>query len=151
MVKNPLCAFTFVEVLLVVLVIGMGLLSVSALVIYGGRLSSRSQSESIAMATAVSVANDPTPLLDPVIASDWSPGSYSFDATGPVSATTTGFINGVYVKRIESSTAGDILARSAAGKVYARSVLVDVSIYDTFMGSEVASFTTRLIRQRKGP
>jgi Tfp pilus assembly protein PilV len=146
-------AFTFIEVLLILLVIGVGVFGSVGVVAYGMRLASVAQAQSIGMATAVSVANDPRPLLAPTAAGDWSYAPYDFDALGDAESTATGYINGLYVNRHESTTAADIAARSvsASAHVYARSALIEVTVYEAMGGQEIASFVTRVTRQRGTP
>lgn len=145
--------FTFIEVLTILLVISVGLFGVVGLVAYGMRTASRAQGESIAMATAVSIADDPQPLLDPATAADWTYAPYDFDAAGDVESLATGYVNGLFVRRRESSTAADVAARASAAPrhVYARSALVEVTVSEAVGGREVASFTTRVTRQRGMP
>lgn len=140
--------FTFVEVLAVLLVVTIGIGGVVALVMYGARKSSRAQAAAIAMATAVSVAHDPTPA----VALDWTPASIAMDADNPEPAESRGYVNGLYVVRTESSVAADIVARSAVdGRVHARSVLVEVRISEAMLGDPVASYAMRFVRLRKAP
>jgi len=144
--------FTFVEVLILLVVITIGLVGAIGLITYGTRLSSKAQGELIGMATAVSVAMDPQPRLPADTAANWTYTPYAFDAGGIATSTATGFINGLYVQRTETSKdPQDIIARSPGGQVYARSALVEVTVYETIGGAEVASFTTRIVRQRETP
>lgn len=144
-------AFTFIEVLVILVVVGIGLMGAVGLIAYGARLGSKSQSEAIAMSTATAVAVDPRPLLAPDIASGWTYAPYDLDGTGDLSSTAKGFINGVYVERIETSGDADIATRSTAGRVTARSARVSVTVYETISGDEITSFVTRIVRQRGAP
>lgn len=143
--------FTFIEVLVILIVVGVGLMGAIGLISYGTRLSSKSQGEAVGMATAVSVATDPLPRLDPRLASGWSYTPYDFDGNGVMTSTARGFVNGVYVERIETSGPVDVIARSTAGRVTARSANVAVTVYETISGAEIAAFTTRIVRQRGSP
>lgn len=145
--------FTFVEVLSTLLVVTIGLMGVVGLIAYGNRLSAKTQGETIAMATAISIASDPQPRLDPVIAADWSHTPYDFDNDISIqTANSMGIINGMYVRRIETSKPADVIAKSAAqSKIYARSALVEVTVYETLGGEPLASYAVRIVRQREAP
>lgn len=130
------------------LVVTIGIGGVVALVMYGVRKSNLAQAEAIAMATAISVANDPTPAA----ALDWSPAWIDMDVDNPAVAESRGYVNGLYVVRSESSVAADIVARSAVdGQVHARSILVEVTVSEAMLGDPVASYATRIVRLRKAP
>lgn len=141
--------FTMLEVLAVLLVVGIGLAGAIGVFAYALRLSGEAQARSIAMATAISVAYDRNPLLDPDLSGDWSSTSYDFDAPSGT-AISRGPVNGLYAVRTETTVAADITAQDGA-VVHQRSVRVDVDIFETSGGKAVASFTTRLVRQRGGP
>jgi hypothetical protein len=142
-------AFTLVEVLAMLLVLVFGLLAVTGLFLYGLRLSSKAQAASTAMATAISIAHDDAPAVDGVTSTWKRASSYSLDA-GTGSAEASGMINGYFVRRTETAAQADILA-GAPGAVGARSVRVDVDVYDAMGGQLQASFTTRLVRTRNRP
>lgn len=142
-------AFTLVEVVAVLLVVVFGLFAVTGLFMYGLRLANRAQAASTAMATAVSLAVDDDPLRDSAISTWTRTASYAMDdASG--SASASGIINGYFVRRTETAAAADILA-GTAGAVGARSVRVDVDVYDAQGGELLASYTTRLVRTRIQP
>jgi Tfp pilus assembly protein PilV len=142
-------AFTMLEVLAILLVVGIGLTSAVGVFAYAMRMSGEAQARSLAMATAISVAYDRSPLLDPDLAPDWTATTYDFNAaTG--TGVSKGPINGMYAVRTETTVAADISAQDGA-VVHQRSVRVDVDIFETGGGKPVASFTTRLVRQRGGP
>ncbi len=141
--------FTMLEVLAVLLVLGIGLAAAIGIFAYAIRMSGEAQARSIAMATAISVAYDRSPLLDPDLAGDWSATTYSFDAASGT-AVSRGPINGLYAVRTETTVPADIIAKDGAN-VHQRSVRVDVDIFETSGGKAVASFTTRLVRQRGQP
>lgn len=150
MTRRP-SAFTLIEVLVILLVVTLGLAAAIGLIAYGARLSSKAQGEAIGMATAVTVAYDPLPRVATEMAAGWSYTPYDFDGAATVTSTATGFINGLYVVRTETSTAADVIARAADSHVYARSARVDVTVYETIQGAEITSFTTRIVRQRESP
>lgn len=108
---NPLharSAFSFVEVLCVLLVLSIGMLSAVALLRHGVRLSQQAQSASLAYPTARSLLYDAEP--DGVYASDWP---------ATVSDSMQGFVNGMWVKRTVSD-------KQVRGKVTFATVRVEV-------------------------
>jgi prepilin-type N-terminal cleavage/methylation domain-containing protein len=121
--------FTFIEVLACLLVLSLGIASAVGMVMYGVVLATRAQGRATGMATALTVAVDPAPLLPK--GSTWSGGGGREEARG--------YINGYYVIRHE--TLGD----GPAPGFHSNTVTVDV--YDTFKGSPVTSYTTRVLRQ----
>ncbi len=152
-------AFTFLEVLACLLVVGLGLASVVAMVYFGIVNSQKAQAGSTAMITAMSVAVDPSPYLSPDVASAWvtSP-SYNMDdqVSTILTETSQGYINGYLVHRTETTGVSDIIAADippggTITAVYARSVLVKVDVYALLNGAIVASYNTRFIRQRNHP
>lgn len=143
--------FTLIEVLCLLLVLAIGMGGVVGLVIYGMQVSAQARGAAIGMATAVTVAKDPTPLLDAEIAGDWTSATYDLSAGGTCTSECSGYVNGFYVVRTETSVPEDIVATGTNGVVYLRSARVDVDVFETFKGSRVASFTTRILRQRGRP
>jgi hypothetical protein len=145
--------FTFIEVICIVLVIAIGLMGAIGLVGRGLFVAAHAQGTCTGMVTAMVVANDGQPLLSTAMQSSWTYGSYNFNNnTTNLTATTTGFVNGYYVNRIETTTPADIIAQNTATNiVYTRSVCVAVDVYDTLGGALVCSFNTRLVRQRGVP
>jgi len=152
-------AFTFLEVLACLLVVGLGLASVVAMVYFGIVKSQKTMAASTAMVTAMTVAVDVRPFLAPDVALTWNiDPRYNFDDTTSLMLTqkAQGFINGYLVERIESTTKADVVAVDTppgGGNpvVYARSVLVKVSVYTQLNGPIIASFNTRFVRQRSSP
>lgn len=145
-------AFTFVEVLAILLVAGTGLIAVLALVQNGVTTAGKVQSKSIGLVTAVSVANDPQPLLAQDSLADWTYVPYAMDNAGTLTSTATGWVNGLYVQRTETTTDADVLARDpASGTVYVRAADVTVDVFEAKSGTPVTSFTTRIVRQRGMP
>lgn len=154
MVGHRITGFTFIEVLIVLMVVSLGLIGVIGLIIYGNRLSSKAQGRMMATATAISVVHDPQPKLDPGVAADWVYNPYPDFDNGAIDqiSTATGYINGLYVRREERSAPADIISMSATtSRVYARSALVTVEVYETVGGTAVASFSKRVVRQRVAP
>ncbi len=143
-------AFTLIETLAVLLVVSIGLAAAIGLFGTALRVSVLAQGRSTAMATAMSVAVDPTPLLDPDLASDWTQVStYAMDASSGT-AEEHGYINGFWVVRRESTASSDVLATDA-GVVHARLVSVDVDVSEVTGGRILASFTTSFVRTRNQP
>jgi len=142
--------FTLIETLAVLLVVSIGLAAAVGLFSAALRISAQAQGRTTAMATAMSVAVDPTPLLDPDLAADWTQVStYAMDASSGL-AEAHGYINGFWVVRRESSASADILAADA-GVVHARQVNVDVDVSEVTGGRILASFTTTFVRTRNQP
>jgi hypothetical protein len=146
----PRRGFTFIEVICILLVVSLGLMAAVGLMSYGLQLAARSRGEQLGLPTAVSVAQDPTPLLAPRNQPGWTYTPYPISSTGTQVAIAHGVINGFWVERTETSTDDDIIA-SDAGVVYMRSAAVVVDVFDASAGQLVASFTTRIIRQRGSP
>jgi len=153
--RTPRSGFTFIEVICILLVIAVGLMGVLGLVAYGMSVANSAQNATTGMVTAISVAADPQPLLDPSMASSWSYTPYSMNATNSTQVSTAqGFVNGYYVVRTETSvdipgTYSDILAQDPTTMaVYVRSAAVTVNVYDTLAGNLVTTYTTRLVRQQ---
>jgi prepilin-type N-terminal cleavage/methylation domain-containing protein len=121
--------FTFIEVLACLLVLSLGIAAAVGMVMYGVMLATRAQGRATGMATALTVAADATPLLPP--GATWSGGTGREDAKG--------YINGFYVVRHEA------LGDGPAPGFHSDTVTVDV--YDTFKGTPVTSYTTRVLRQ----
>jgi len=120
-------AFTLIEVMAGVLVLGLGLLSATALIFYGMRLARSAQNKSIGMATAMTVLADPSPLrTDPSLT--------------PNGATTSGYLNGLWVERSESDP---VFLDSPTNK--RRAVTITVDVYEASGGSLCASANRRVI------
>jgi hypothetical protein len=138
-------AFTFIEVICILLVVVLGLSAVIALVCYGMHQSSQSHASQLALPTAISVAYDPQPLLPAASQSAWSYTPYNLNGPGNISSTAQGLVNGFYVVRTESSGDADIVGQDSSN-VYLRSALVQVDVF--LGGTLVSSFNTRILRQR---
>lgn len=128
--------FTFVEVVACLLVVAGGLASALSLTVYATVLGSRAQDKSTAMATALSIANDPLPLVHGSGPVQWT-GSQPPLAG---SRTSEGWINGYYVVRVEQ--AGSTPLTGFASNP------VSVDVYDGVRGEVVASYSTILLRQQ---
>jgi Tfp pilus assembly protein PilV len=147
-------------VICILLVISIGLMGVVGLAAYAMALANTAQNSTTGMATAISVAGDAQPLLDPAVAASWDYHGYDMNdtATPAQTVTTAGYINGYYVVRTETSLASDpsgytdIIAQDpATHTVYVRSAAVTVQVYDTLGGALVTTYTTRLLRQQGAP
>lgn len=124
-------AFTLIEVLASLLVISIGMMGVVGMVWYAIILADRSQAGSTAMATALSVLDDPTPLWG----LDWN--HTAAPLAGGV-GETTGRINGYFIRRREQATGP--LADGIG------TTLIQVDVYlsgDT----PVASLSTRRVKR----
>ena len=120
--------FTLIEVLAALLVLSLGLTAACGLIYYGLRLVRSAHGRTIGMATAITVVNDPRPLrTDPTLT--------------PNGATTSGYLNGLWVVRTESAPTP---IDGAGGKLVAVTVTVDVN--DAANGETFASVTRRLVK-----
>lgn len=118
--------FTLIEVMACLLVLALGLTAAAGLMFYGLHLVRASHGKTIGMATAMTVLADPSPLrTDPSLT--------------PSGATTTGYLNGLWVERKESDEIS--LGGNDA------SVLVSVDVYDGSGGACYASVTRRLLKK----
>jgi prepilin-type N-terminal cleavage/methylation domain-containing protein len=129
--------FTFIEVIACLLVVSLGVAAAVSLAVYGEVLSERAQGKATGMATAISVAIDPAPLLHVQAVDKWHLAA----ASGV--GTTTGWVNGYYVVRVESAGTQPT-PRFASDPV-------SVDVYDGFRGHLVASYTTRIMKQDFSP
>jgi prepilin-type N-terminal cleavage/methylation domain-containing protein len=125
--------FTFIEVLACLLIISLGVAAAVSLTLYAELMSERAQAKSTAMATALSVAVDPSPLLHAGASAQWHLASSSGQGT------TTGWLNGYYIVRVES--AGSVPATGFASDP------VSVDVFGGVRGTLVASYSTRIMRQ----
>lgn len=148
--------FTLIEVLAMAIVIGVGLMSIMAVVMFALSKQLEAQAACTAMPTAVSAANDPRPLLPNETAADWNVATISPGSSGSASAITKGWLNGYWVEREERSEAEDVLGEwTPVGGAWtvtpggARSLRVTVRVYENSATSsrQVGFFTTRMIRQ----
>lgn len=118
--------FTLVEVMACLLVLTVGLTTAAGLIFYAMHLVRASHGQSIGMATAMTALADPSPLsTDPSLS--------------PSGATTSGYLNGLWVERRESDEIS--LGGNDA------SVLVSVDVYDGNGGTCYASVTRRLLKK----
>lgn len=138
--------FTLLEVMAMLLVLTLGLLSAIALYLYANRVAVKAQAASTAMATAISLAYDGAPFLDADQAAAWT-----ISGTWP-NRLASGYLNGYWVTRSESSNAADVVASDAAtGSVVLRTVRVDVMVRDPARGATMATFALRLLQQKGAP
>lgn len=141
--------FTLVEILATLLLLAFGVASVIGLVRYANRLSGDAQMRSTAMATAETVLHDPEPLgltADIGDADDdgWSgPGTPSAPASGSYSFTTSGWINGYYLHREETSTAADIVDPAL------RWATVTVEVYAGDEDRYITTLERRMLRRTR--
>jgi hypothetical protein len=143
--------FTFIETLACLLVVVFGLSAVLGLVMWGEHLAGDAQARSTAMLTAVTAAVDQQPMQTPVTQSAWTYAPYNFDGSNTMSSTATGFLNGYWIVRSETTGDADVIARDPNTHiVYARTASVRVDVYDSMSGTVQASYSTRLVRQRNG-
>jgi prepilin-type N-terminal cleavage/methylation domain-containing protein len=129
--------FTFIEVVACLLVVGLGVAAAVSLAVYGEVLSERAQGKATGMATALSLAIDPAPMLHQQAADKWKLAG----ASGV--GTTTGWVNGYYVVRVETQ-GSQPSPRFASDPV-------QVDVYDGFRGHLVASYSTRIMKQGFSP
>jgi len=161
MIRRSASAFTFIEVLCVLLVVIVGIGGVVSLVAYGMEVASRARGETTGLATAISIAKDPdpSPMLPSDVAADWTPPTPAIDINQDrdISSQAMGFVNGFYViRKEESKFPQDVIAASGTAgtpgyTVYVRSCRVEVNVYESFNGNVAASYVTRIVRQRGRP
>lgn len=126
--KANRAAFTLIEVLGCVLVLSVGLAAAIGMVLYGIQIAKLSMGRATAMATAMSVAIDPSPLQS-------SSPTWSIAVPG----STKGYLNSYYIIRTE----GDPITISSGFTV--ADVVVDV--YETARGRLIASYNQRLVKK----
>jgi prepilin-type N-terminal cleavage/methylation domain-containing protein len=119
-------AFTLIEVMACVLVLGMGLLAATALIFYGLRLARLAQAKSLGMATAMTVLADPKPLPT--------------DPTESPDGATPGYLNGLWVERQEK----DAVTIDADHEA----VTIIVDVFESSRGTPCASVNRRIIRRK---
>ena len=138
-------AFTMVEVLSVLLLMGMGMTAAVAMYLYAQRLNGRVAAEATALATAWTVLYDAAPGLRPGDSDpDWiDSGAVSANLGSAASypSTRRGQVNGFFVQRIETSLAGDQIDTQS------RMVQVEVRVYNGDNGELVAVLAQRFARR----
>lgn len=108
---------TFIEVLLCLLVLGLGMLSAIALARYGTGIAQQSIFDSLAWPTAASVmANARQDALGAGGVLDWTRSGASW----------SGYVNGLYVRRTLSDPVDPVDAAGRALGVHFRTVTVEV-------------------------
>ncbi len=117
-----------IEVLGSVLVLSLAFASAIGMVLYGFHLSKLSMGRATALATAMTVAVDPTPLQG--ASPSWSVA---------IPGTTKGYLNSYYVERTEGA------ATTLATGITVADVAVDV--YETARGRLIASYNQRLVKK----
>jgi type II secretory pathway pseudopilin PulG len=144
-------AFTFIEVLAILLLVGLGLTSILGLVLFATKRSETERLRSLGLATAMTVAYDDQPLLSAEASGDWNRSAFPMDSTGATTTVETkGYINGFYIIRTESGDHADNHT-SSSGTTYARPTRVQVRVYSYLSGSEIAAYACTLTRQRGAP
>ncbi len=133
--KRSAAGFTFIETLACLLVLSLGIAGAIGLTFYALLMGSQAQGKATGMATAMTLAIDPAPLMHATASARWR----SAGAVG----TTDGWINGFYAIRTE--TAGPQAAPGFADDA------VSVDVYDGVRGSLLASYTTWVMRQAFSP
>lgn len=148
--SSPRRAFTFVELLAVMLLMALGCGAIISLVSYGVRLSGEAQMALTALPTAVSVLEDPEPLGRTNDIGDADADEWGSDATlsgllavPGYTITTEGALNGYWIKRVESSTAADRIGSDV------RAATVTVDVYWGPGGTYVTGLRRRILR--RGP
>jgi prepilin-type N-terminal cleavage/methylation domain-containing protein len=138
MMARSRSAFTFIEVICCLLVLSLGIVGAVGMSLYAIVIGDRAQGKATGMATALSVAIDPSPLL--------ATNNTTWQLSGPTGVgRTAGWINNFYVVRTE--TAGPLqVANNTTIPFTNNSVSVDV--YDGFQGHEVAAYTTWIMRKQ---
>jgi len=127
-------ALTFIEVLLCLLVLGLGMLSAIALARYGTSLAQQSIADSLAWPTAASVmCNARQDELGAGCVLDWT-------KTGSV---WSGYVNGLYVKRTLSDPVDPVDAAGQPLGVHYRTVTVDV--YPSAESGRPVRFRERMV------
>jgi Tfp pilus assembly protein PilV len=146
-------AFTLIEVLAMLLVLAIGLSAVIGMLLYATRRADDAQMLQLANATAMTVAYDPTPLLEPAAAAGWSSTPLAMQDATSIEKTVVakGYINGLYVIRNETAAKADISAQDAgSGDVFGRLTRVHVSVFSQSSGSELTSYSClRFVRLGK--
>jgi type II secretory pathway pseudopilin PulG len=149
-------AFTLIEVIAAATLIGVGVLALVGVAVFGVNRSIQAQATSTAMPTAVSVAYDPAPLLPTTLQSSWNNPAGSTTAAG--SRFTSGWMNGYWVERTETTASQDILGQRTPnsaqspftitpGRACTSLVVVNVFSGNGFGRTQMATFTTRILRQ----
>ncbi len=146
-------AFTLIEIMATLLLVGIGLASLVAMMGYAVRLASRAQADATALLTARTVADDATPCGLTADAGDadndgWSlqSGSLNTPASGDYAFTVTGWINGYYIVRKESSRTAD----QDVIHGQARRADVQVEVFLGGNGERVAALRTQILRRTGG-
>lgn len=122
--------FTLIEVMACILILVMGLTAACGLILYGIHLVRTAHGRTIGVATALSVLEDATPLPTDL-------------SQSPNAATSSGYLNGLWVVRTESNPTP---ADGAAGKLV--TITVNVDVFEAANGTCYASVSRRLIRQK---
>ena len=146
-------AFTLIEIMATLLLIGIGLASLVALMGYAVRLASRAQADATALITARTVADDATPCGLTADTGDtdgdgWSlqSGNLNTPPSGDYAFTVAGWINGYYIVRKESSRTAD----QDVIHGQARRADVQVEVFLGGNGERVAALRAQILRRAGG-
>ncbi len=131
--RLPRAGFTFIEVIACLLVVGLGLSAAVSMAYYAMLVSGRAKAKSTAMATAMTAAIDPQPLMHAALAAKWQANQ----------GTSSGWLNGFWVVRTE--TAGTTPMSGFQDNP------VSVDVYDGSSRALVASYTTWVMRAPFAP
>jgi hypothetical protein len=132
--------FTFIEALACLLVVGLGIAAAVSLTYYAAIMSGSAQSKATGMATALTVAIDPAPLMHSSASASWNHGAGG--GTNGI-GTISGWLNGYYVVRTES------IGPQPCPGFFNDPILVDV--YDGARGNLITSYTTWVMKQPFSP
>ena len=145
-------AFTLIEVLATLLLLAIGMAAVTGLMRFGTRVSMDAQMRSTALLVAETVTVDATPGGKTADVGDLDNDGWML-VTGPLAAPATGdyafviqgHIDGYYVRRTESSAAGDILDPSQ------RWAHITVDVYAGNEDRFLTSVRQRYLRHTRAP
>ena len=140
--------FTLLEVVASMLLLAVGFASVMGMSRLGMRWSGEAMSAATGMVTALSVVADARPggrSADPGDADldgwELESGSLTIPTAGAYEFVTAGFINGYYVRRVESSIATDVFDG------HGRHADVVVDVFWGIEGDHVIGLRRRILRR----
>lgn len=139
--------FTLFEVIATILLVSAGFAAVIGMSRLGVRWSGEAIASATGLATARTVLADARPGgrtadLNDVDGDGWGleSGSLTIPAAGAYSFTTFGFLNGYYVRRVETSTWDDLISG------HQRHASVEVDVFWGSDGRYVTGIKQRIIR-----
>lgn len=140
--------FSLPEVVATVLIVLVGLAAVLGMARLGIRWSGEAMAASTGMATAMSAIADAQPGGRTADAGDadqdgWrlASGPIAIPGTGPYTFTVEGTLNGYYVRRVESSSATDII------DLHSRAADVSADVFWGQEGRYVTGLKQRIVRR----